>query len=208
MKTEKSVSNARFACFLKPFILLVLPCIILTSNACGGDDEAPDPCDGITCVRGNCVNGDCVCPEGYGGPDCSQELTPLDMFITSIKVKDFPVTNGPTQWDIGIGKILPELKVKIHREGSNGVMTAFVLNAQEGEHNIPLPDGKITLAFPDQNYFFELLDDDSNDDGDDDLMETVQRIPYQKGGNFPTLLELKGSKITLELTVEYLHDKE
>ena len=36
-----------------------------------------DPCEATICNNGGyCANGDCVCPEGFTGSDCSQQETP------------------------------------------------------------------------------------------------------------------------------------
>ncbi len=198
MKTYKSF-------FFKMGILFVVPYFVFTSSACGGDDDVAieDPCPHIVCVRGDKINCECVCPVGYGGPDCDTEKVPLDMIITAVKVKDFPVTNGTNSWDVGFGETLPDLLLNIHRKDLLGKSTDFVTNAQEGEHSLPLPDGKITMVSPSEKYFFELYDHDLS--GDDDLMDVVEMIPYQAGKGFPTTIELKGTKMLVELTVEYKH---
>lgn len=54
------------------FLLLISTFLIFS---CGKDEEqVPDPCTGITCENGNCVNGQCACDEGWTGPDCSQRV--------------------------------------------------------------------------------------------------------------------------------------
>lgn len=36
---------------------------------------AKDPCSGVVCKNGGaCLDGNCICPMGYNGADCSQQL--------------------------------------------------------------------------------------------------------------------------------------
>ena len=126
------------------------------------------------------------------------------MKINSIKVKDFPLTNGANQYDVGMGQILPDLEVRIHREDNQGFISGITLNAQEGEYNIPL-ENPVTLNFPTAEYFFELYDDDSDQPGAgaDDLMESIPLTPYQVGKDVPKKFEIKGSSVVFEIQVEY-----
>jgi hypothetical protein len=44
------------------------PALLTDSRPC----DACDPCQAVTCFnQGMCVEGKCVCPPGFGGPDCS-----------------------------------------------------------------------------------------------------------------------------------------
>jgi len=54
--------------------ITMLKMIMLSSalliSSCSSDPE-PDPCEGITCVNGDCNNGSCLCENGWMGQDCS-----------------------------------------------------------------------------------------------------------------------------------------
>ena len=71
--------------------LFFLGSSLIVFNGCDKDTSSPsqnnDPCESIVCYNGGyCVNGECLCPEGYTGPDCSQQVTPTKIRITKIEV--------------------------------------------------------------------------------------------------------------------------
>ena len=41
---------------------IMMSTIALTFSSCS--EEVADPCDGIVCVNGDCVNGNCDCEQG------------------------------------------------------------------------------------------------------------------------------------------------
>lgn len=55
---------------MKAFVYLLFPLMALL--AC-----RPDPCDRLNCRNGGiCVDGECDCPEGFIGPECTIQLDP------------------------------------------------------------------------------------------------------------------------------------
>ncbi len=61
-----------------------------------------DVCEGITCLNGGtCVNGDCVCEEGYEGPSCAELSIPKRITLTSVEITDIPLFNSSGEaWDL------------------------------------------------------------------------------------------------------------
>lgn len=73
----------------KFFQLVVIACGLATMNACNNQDA----CEDTDCQNGGiCVEGDCVCPDGYSGPDCS--ITSFDNGVFVIHEGNFQGGNA------------------------------------------------------------------------------------------------------------------
>lgn len=56
---------------MKHFVLIAMAITLLILNGC------KDPCKDVACLNGGaCADGTCVCPEGYGGPNCESTVSP------------------------------------------------------------------------------------------------------------------------------------
>ncbi len=75
---KKHLFSSVFTAMLTAFVGLAL----LYSGACKGDN----PCEQVVCKNGACVDGLCVCPEGYYGEDCG--LLVRDQFLGTYDVQD------------------------------------------------------------------------------------------------------------------------
>lgn len=182
--------------------LLTLSLFVIGSfvfNSC-----SKDPCDAIVCLNdGYCANGQCVCPPGYSGADCSQQVTPVQMRITKIEVTKFPATtsNG-AGWDLGSGPdIYPELYL-----GNNFVWTSvnYFTNATQGQIYEFTPNTPIVLNNPSSEYTMRLYDYDDLDP--DDFMGGIIFAPYRNNGNgFPKERVIDaGSNLAFKLHFTYI----
>jgi hypothetical protein len=85
------------------FLLLVL--FSIAWSGCSKDKEDTSTnqsgvCDGITCLNGGeCVNGNCDCPEGYTGSDCGQLDLDVSITVHSITISGYPTTDNGYAWD-------------------------------------------------------------------------------------------------------------
>lgn len=64
---------------MKKFLQVILiSCIAATISSCNQQDD----CDDLNCQNGGeCVNGECECPDGYAGPNCEISTLENGVFI-------------------------------------------------------------------------------------------------------------------------------
>lgn len=188
---------------MKKIILLTLAIIGITiNNSCKKDDPKPsDPCQNITCLNGGyCANGQCVCPKGYTGANCSQQVTPSQMRITKIEVTRFPATDGGAGWDLTSGPdIYPTFSL-----GSSTIWNSptYYENANPSLVYEFIPNPAIVLSSPISQYTISLYDYDDLDA--DDFMGGINFTPYSSTGGFPTTRTIDaGGSVAFRLTFTY-----
>jgi hypothetical protein len=165
--------------------------------------ETPDPCAGITCLNdGYCANGQCVCPEGYTGVDCSQQKTPVKITITKIQVTKFPATDvGGAGWDLTSGADIYPTILK----GTTLIWESPVMftDANPSLTYDFTPSPSIDLTSPTDQYTIELYDYDSPDP--DDWMGGFYFTPYSSTTNFPSVLTITtaGSDLAFKIFITY-----
>ncbi|MBX3255020.1 MAG: hypothetical protein KF862_12835 [Chitinophagaceae bacterium] len=163
-----------------------------------------DPCDGTTCLNdGYCADGNCVCPEGYGGADCSQQITPKKIQITGIELTRFPATNNNgAGWDTKNG---PDLYIKLFKGDEQIWQSSDTYNYQNATPSevytfevMPAVD----LTDPENEYTIMLYDQD--DYNADDLMGEIIFTPYSGSKGFPKVLTLDTEgAVAFKLNVSY-----
>lgn len=161
-----------------------------------------DLCQGVICLNGgNCVNGNCVCPPGYTGADCSQEKVPVKMRAGSISLISFPLVDGNgAGWDLFDG---PDVYVEI-KQGSTIIYTSgFVEDLTTGNTYTDI----VEFTNPQATYTISVWD---YDDGltAPDLIGSINFTPYQAGLNFPTSrpIQCSGCDVSLMLNnIVYTH---
>lgn len=177
---------------MKKLLFLLLP--MLTVMSC-----VDDPCDGILCYNdGYCVDGTCECPLGYTGEDCGFQVTPYKIVLKSIRVTDFPATDGPYSWDAGSD---PDIYPTIYKN-DNLIFesSAYFVDAYHGdifEFNMDFD-----LTKPLDTYAILLYDYDSV--GEDDFMSGIEFVPYHDTNGFPNEIHLSAGGMSVTLVVEYV----
>lgn len=176
-----------------------------------------DPCDGIICLNGGeCVNGDCECPEGYEGADCGNEKVPDNIRIAKITYTEIPSekSNGDP-WDPGQSpNSNPGLTVRVLRDvdPDPNAETWSVLwdsepdlgiydNANPNQVQVFTPSIPVLLGSPQQKYRISLYDWDGP--GDLELMGGQTFVPYTPGQGHPVQIIQANSKVRFVLDVTY-----
>jgi hypothetical protein len=184
----------------KALILSFLAALML-ATACKKDPQEK-LCDGVICNNGGeCVNGACDCPPEWTGPSCAQEVAPIKMRVTKIKLTDYPLTDsGGAGWDLLDG---PDVYLAILKNGVSLFETGYVedLTTQyEWTVNYEFSDPTATYAIRAYDY----------DDGlsSDDFLGGISFTPYISGAGFPAsyVVSCTGCVVEFQFTgVSYFH---
>lgn len=183
---------------MKNFLgISILTILILTINSC-----KKDACDSFVCLNGaHCANGACVCPQGYSGADCSQQLTPTSITITKIEITRFPATaSGGGGWDPLSG---PEI-FPICSLGTSSIWSSptYYSDATQGSYYSFTPSPSIQLSNPSSLYTVALYDYDSTDPND--WMGGISFYPYSSALGFPATRTIDaGGDVAFKLYLTY-----
>ncbi len=182
---------------LKYLSYILLLFLMISFDAC-----KKDPCESTVCSNGGyCANGDCVCPEGYMGADCSKQETPSQIRVSKIVVTSFPATddNG-AGWDLTSG---PDIYPVLYKNGDiiYSSPTHFPNANPSLDYTFEISPSAIIEA-PNDEYAIRLFDFDDIDT--DDFMGGILFTPYSSSNKFPTELNLNaGGSVTFKLTLSY-----
>ena len=188
------------------FALLMLFAASISINSCSKEEEK-----GCTnCLNGGVfVNDQCNCPEGYTDSICSTQVTPKKIRISTITIRDFPAYNGSGYWDSGdyYGR-RPDIYFKIVKDD---VPIFNMLSFHDAYDNaVNSNDMLIMITYFDitdfnSQYSIELWDKDDNYENDE-LMLSLNFIPYSSTGGFPSTLYVEGpwGNVIFELEVLYV----
>lgn len=182
------------------FFVIFLLGLTVAFSGCKKDDI--DPCEGITCLNGGtCANGQCNCPEGYSGSDCSQQVTPDKIRVTKIEITRFPATDNGAGWDLTSGPdIYPKLSL-----GSTEIWTSedYYQNADPSTVYSFDINPIVNLSSPNDRYTISLYDYDDFDA--DDFMGGIIFTPYSSNNGFPSTINLDaGGDVAFRLHVNYV----
>lgn len=180
-------------------LAVVLPLAIIS---CQKNDA--DPCDKTVCLNGgHCANGECVCPEGYGGADCSQPITPKKIKISRIEVTKFPATdNNGAGWDPTSGADIYLQLLKGDASIWKSSATYNYQNATSSQVYAFDTTPSVDLTDAEDQYTIILYDYDDFDA--DDFIGGIIFTPYSKAKGFPSVLTLDaGGTVAFKLHVSY-----
>lgn len=193
MKTKNFNLGKRL--FMLTFLLITFSC----------KKDNTDPCANTVCLNGgHCVNGDCVCPEGYGGADCSQQITPRKIKVTKIEVTKFPATtNNGGGWDNSSGA---DIYLKLFKGDTQVWKSSYTYNYQNANPSTIYPidiSPSVDLSEPNDEYTITLYDFDDFDA--DDFMGGIIFTPYSKSNGFPSVLTLDANGgVAFKLYLSYI----
>lgn len=187
------------------FVFSVLGILLSVTLLDSCKEKETDPCDNVTCLNGGyCANGDCVCPQGYGGSDCSQQIIPSKIRISKIEVTKFPATdNDGAGWDVASG---PDIQPEILLAGNTiWKSNEYYQNADPSQNYSFELNPVVDLTNPQSQYSIRLYDYD--DFSVSDFMGGINFVPYSNTNGFPTVIDLDaGGAVTFKLYVTYVWD--
>lgn len=164
-----------------------------------------DPCEDTFCTEnGTCINGQCVCADGFEGIACESQVTPLSIRVEDIVLTRYPATRADgTGWDPFDG---PDLFMQFeYVEGSIPV----VLFTSETVDNVPggsIPTFNVTTSNiiidnPLDRYQIRLLDRELFGSPED--MGGVSFIPYTTTNRFPEFVDASFGDFSFTFTLSY-----
>jgi hypothetical protein len=162
-----------------------------------------DPCDKTVCLNGgHCANGECICPEGYGGADCSQPITPKKIKISKIEVTKFPATDNGAGWDLTSG---PDIYLQLLKGDGSIWKSSTTYDYQNADPSKAYSfdiTPSVDLTEPQDQYTIILYDYDDLDAAD--FMGGIIFTPYSKSKGFPSVITLDaGGTVAFKLHVSY-----
>ncbi len=186
--------------------LTILSFALFISIVFYGCKNEPDPCENLLCLNGgNCVDGLCDCPTGYGGLQCETELTPTKVLITKIVLTKFPSFDpSGGEWDpddhTGPDLYIRIVKGKTEIYKSTKKIWDVKLNQ---EYTFDLSSSPVELTSITSKHKIQLWD--FEDYNNDDFMGEYEFIPFHSGENFPDKYDLGDhwSEVGYTVHVEY-----
>lgn len=182
------MKHSKFSFF--SFIVVVGSLLFFACN----DGTYPDPCEGKFCANGaECVDGECICPEGWTGDLCDAEITPSSIELRSILLTSYPEKNpNGNPWDRDTTG--PDIFITIYE----AVGTAL----QERYKSKVAMDLDSTLIYYELDGENALIEAPSNlhalvvSDQDDSTNQTIGQIsfvPYTNGTSFEDTVYLESA---------------
>mmetsp|Transcript_16905 Transcript_16905/g.25823 ORF Transcript_16905/g.25823 Transcript_16905/m.25823 type:complete len:207 (+) Transcript_16905:16-636(+) len=194
--------------FLAAFAILLTSCT-----------DTSDPCDDVTCLNGGeCDDGNCDCPPGYFGSDCSSLDLEVSITIHSISVSNYPQTDNGNAWDDPIigTSTPPDIQWRFTRANNSVISGAYFSDATSSTLTFPSSSTNLplTILSPDVDEvntltIWDVDDLDGSDFGSsDDFMGGYDWVPStfidNDGNTFPSTIIVGGNgSLQFELEVSY-----
>jgi hypothetical protein len=137
-----------------------------------------------------CSKDEEVCPRGYYGSDCSQQVTPTKISISKIEVTRYPlVTNSGSSWDTGLsgpGNSLPDIYPTLYQNGNLIWDSSIYQEDVSGGAYSFIPNSPIQITSPTAQCTIWCRDFDDLDTDDD--MGGITFTLYNSSNDFPSTL--------------------
>ena len=184
--------------------------MLLSSCSSDSNNEPSDPCATSNCQNGGeCVDGSCLCPDGYYGENCQLMKTPQSVRITSVVVKEFDNfdSNG-NAWDSQLNGSLPDIYISLFQatgssfellhEANNYYPSAW----SPGTFDFPIDTYVYNMSTP---YIISLYNYNAEDTPEiaDTEMGQVVFYAYEPDLGFPYVRTLDLGSITVEVYLQY-----
>jgi len=191
---------------MKQFALIALTAMASFMISCGSSD----PCEGVNCVKGSCVDGTCDCELGWEGELCDEQSTPRSITISKMVLKKFPVDDLGAAWDNEDDGSLADVTILVKSLLGDLFKPTDIVNQThenaDGSTNYDIPC-TVKISDMKEEIIFEIVDYDF-DDNFNVVYEFMSSIKIQFADHiddFPSVISISSStgKAAIDLHVEY-----
>ncbi len=189
--------------------LSVIIVVVMLSVSCSSD-SGDTPCTPIACLNGGTSTADCGCdcPQGFTGSNCSTQITPTQVKITSIRVTKFPdATPNGNWWDTTPSNSDADIFLTIENINNTTIWTSPTYYTDATgigtlSYNF-VPTTPIIITNFTSGYYMNIWDKDTLSS---EFIDLVLFNPYNSSGGFPTTKTFTNSTSTFsfQLTLEYV----
>lgn len=169
-------------------------------------DSGSDSCVPISCQNGGTSNADCGCncPQGYGGTDCSTQLTPSKIKITKIRILKF-LNSGAGLDDGGTN---PDILISVDKGSANLYTSTVYYSNSDGLASIPYDFTPPTpIESIQTSTIFTLNFWDYDDNSSYEFLNSIYFSPFVNISGFPSSITIQDTngnyKAQLYLTYEW-----
>lgn len=192
----------------RTIILLVVFFLAISLKNC------VDPCELMDCANGGiCDKGECLCPDGYTGTYCTEEVQPDVVKITKFEVLDFPTINSSKLWDDEYGysdtRRFPDLYIVLREQVNEDdwvdvITTNVIEDASYLESHVFTLSSPVTITA--DGWFNIRLYDRDPDETYDDFIAVLGMRPYEYGEGLPLVKEFDDSETVTEIAVSFSYE--
>ena len=152
----------------------------------------------LTCIAFTFLFTSCqkekFCSDGYTGPDCNQEITPLRISIDAIRIVRFPTRQKNGQhWD-SLTKY-PDLYITLFEERSERRLLITDYAFEDVISSTVTFNEPVTFDYPAENYIIRLLDEDPIGS---QVVSAMQFKPHKVGAGFPSIINYRTNDMEVE----------
>lgn len=192
----------RFLNYAVAIGIFTIPFLYLSCN----EGTFPDPCERIRCENGaNCVEGVCVCAEGWKGERCNVEISPISAEIRNILIERLPTGNlNGNPWDRDTTG--PDVYFLISEAVNSQLVERFrsevLMDTTTGNLYFDLEGLNVTLGNPASPHAVIINDQDDNTFQN---MGSAGFIPYQPGLGFKDTIQAESpdKKTAVRIVLRY-----
>ena len=133
------------------------------------------------------------CSEGYTGPNCNEEITPLRISIDAIRVVRFPNRQPNGQhWD-SLTRY-PDLYINLYEERSERSVLNIDYEIEDVIGSVTF-NKPVTFDYPGENYILRLMDADPI--GSQQVSAMLFK-PHKVGADFPSIINYQTNDLEIE----------
>jgi hypothetical protein len=170
------------------------------------DGTFPDPCDSKDCANGgDCVEGECVCSDGWTGARCDEEVKPVSMRLISVFLSQFPdfnINNNPWDRDTTGPDVYITLSEAVGAQLEQRYVSWVFKDVNSDSLYFELDSLNVLMGDPSAPHALILTD---QDDTTTQNMSQIGFTPYRSGTSFEDTMYVESldMKTRARLVFEY-----